>query len=402
VTPGARVAAAAEILDRVLAGDPAERALTNWARASRFAGSGDRAAIRDIVFDALRRRRSAAALGGAATGRGLVRGLLREAGQDPATLFDGIGHAPAPLSAAEAAHLARPIALSALEALDCPEWLAPDLRASLGASFAPVMRALRDRAPIWLRANLARARREAVAEALAADGVATQPHPTSPAALQATGNARRLRGSRAFRDGLVELQDIAPQVAMEALPLAPGMRVLDYCAGGGGKALALHSRCPGALFHAHDSDPSRLRALPARAARAGATIGLLAPGAVSASGPYDLVLCDVPCSGSGAWRRSPDAKWRTDAAGLAQAVARQDAILDAAAPLVAPGGMLAYATCSLLDAENRDRIAGFRARHPEWHLALERRFLPPEDGDGFFLAGLVRQSADTPTAPRDR
>jgi 16S rRNA (cytosine967-C5)-methyltransferase len=390
VTPGARAAAAAAILDRHLGGEPAERALTNWARGSRYAGSGDRAAVRDLVHDALRRRRSAAALGGAATGRGLILGLLRDRGDDPAALFAGVGHAPASLTPAEAAHLARPADLPELAALDCPDWLAAPLRASLGDRFAPVMAALRDRAPVWLRVNAARATPAAAAARLAADGIETRPHPQLRGALEVVANARRLRASQAWRDGLVELQDIAPQQAMASLPLEPGMRVLDFCAGGGGKALALAARVPGARMFAHDAAPRRMADLPARAERAGARIVVLSPAAAAATGPFDLVLCDVPCSGSGAWRRDPEAKWRLDPAGLARLGLLQTEILDAAATLVAPGGTLAYATCSLLDVENGDRIARFLRRAPGWRLTGQQRFLPPDDGDGFFLATLER------------
>lgn len=389
MTPGARVAAAATVLERILGGTPAEQALTNWARGSRYAGSGDRAAVRDHVFDALRRRRSSAAIGGAETGRGLMLGLLRGQGADLSALFSGVGHAPSPLTAEELSALAGPPDLPENVALDCPDWLVPDLKHSLGSAFVPVMGALRDRAPVWLRVNRARTTRAAVAGALLADGIATRPHAAAPDALEVTENARRLRHSGVLRDGLAELQDIAPQRAMEALPLAPGMRVLDHCAGGGGKALALAARCPGALVLAHDAAAGRMADLPARAARAGATITVLAPGGAAAEAPFDLVLCDVPCSGSGAWRRSPDGKWRLDAAMLAELCATQAAILDEAAMLVAPGGTLAYATCSLLDAENADQIGAFLGRQPGWRLTRPpHRFLPPADGDGFFLAQL--------------
>lgn len=390
MTPGARVAAAAELLDRVLDGAPVERTLTNWARGSRFAGSSDRAAVRDLVFDALRRRRSAAAMGGAGTGRGVILGLIRQRGQDPAALFTGSGHAPAPLTAVEATDPPRPDDLPELVALDCPDWLAPELRRSLGARFAPVLNALRDRAPVWLRVNRARATRHDAATALAAEGIETRPHPGIPEALEIVTRPRGLRASRAFRDGLVELQDIAPQQAMASLSVEPGMRILDYCAGGGGKALALAARVSGAHVFAHDAAPRRMADLPARAARAGAAITLLAPGGAARAGPFDLVLCDVPCSGSGAWRREPEAKWRLTAEGLDRLRRVQADIIDRAARLVAPGGMLAYASCSLMLCENDDQVAAFLDRNRDWRDSGARRFLPPADGDGFFLALLTR------------
>jgi 16S rRNA (cytosine967-C5)-methyltransferase len=385
MTPGARAGAAIAILDRIAAGEPAERALTNWARGSRFAGSGDRAAVRDLVFDALRRWRSSAALGGGTTGRARLIGLLRGQGRDPAELFTGAGHAPAPLAPAEAA---APPPLAELDALDCPDWLLAPLRASLGADFAPVLRLMRDRAPVFLRANAAKATRDEAAAALAAEGVATRPHPLAPWALEVTAGARRLAATASFRDGLVELQDAASQAVVAALGAeagaGAGLRVLDFCAGGGGKALALAAL--GAEVTAHDADPARMRDLPGRAARAGARIALAPP--FDPAG-WPLVLADAPCSGSGAWRRQPEAKWRLTPAGLAEILALQDAVLDAAAARVAPGGRLAYATCSLLDTENAGRIAAFLARRPAWRQVSARRWTPLQGGDGFFLAILA-------------
>jgi 16S rRNA (cytosine967-C5)-methyltransferase len=390
VTPGARAAAAIAILDRWLDGEPVERALTNWARGSRFAGSADRAAIRDLVFDALRRRRSAAARGGSDTGRGLILGLLRERGCDPAMLFSGAGYAPPPLTMAERACQASTEELPEAVAVDCPEWLEPLLRRSLGPAFLPVMRALRDRAPVWLRVNRMRASRDAVIGSLAAEGIETKPHAANPDALEVVAAARRVRASRPFRNGEVELQDIAPQQAMTRLPVAPGMRVLDYCAGGGGKSLALAARCPSISLFAHDADQGRLADLPVRAQRAGAVITVLPPGDLRKADPCDLVLCDVPCSGSGAWRRSPEGKWRLDAHSLRDYCETQAQILDTAMAMVRIGGLLAYATCSLLDAENHRQTRRFLQRHRGWKCIDERRFLPPSDGDGFYLAVLRR------------
>jgi 16S rRNA (cytosine967-C5)-methyltransferase len=391
MTPAARVAAAIGVLDGWCAGTPAEQALTNWGRASRFAGSGDRAAVRDLVFEAIRCRRSFAALGGAGDGRGLMLGRLRAAGEDPEAMFTGLGHAPAPLTAAEAAHLARPVELARNVALDCPDWLAPRLESALGAAFAPVMRALRHRAPVFLRVNLARATRASAAEALAAEGIGTRPAALAKTALEVTGNARRVRNSAALRDGLVELQDTASQAVVEMLPIREGARVLDFCAGGGGKSLAMAARAPGARITAHDADPGRMADLPTRAARAGARIRLAgtAPAPDAGTG-WDLVLCDVPCSGSGAWRRSPEAKWTLTADRLSALVATQAEILDRAAGLVRPGGALAYVTCSLLDEENGRQIKSFLGRSPGWSWRSERRLTPLDGGDGFFCALLLR------------
>ena len=388
MTPGARIAAAIGLLDAIVAGAPAERELTRWARASRFAGSGDRAAVRDHVFDALRCRRSFAALGGAETGRGLMIGALRAADQPAEALFTGEGYAPAALSKVERDLTVSWRDLPELVRLDCPDWLGEALRRDLGDAFTPVMQALRKRAPVFLRANLLKATRDEAAGALASDGIATEPHPLAPTALLVTEGARRLRGSAALRDGLVEVQDAASQAVVQHLGPLTGLRVLDYCAGGGGKALAMAAL--GARVWAHDGDPRRMADLPPRADRAGAEVAMLSEGDLSAAGPFDLVLCDVPCSGSGAWRRQPDAKWRLDSAGLERLVGVQSSILDAAQALVAPGGRLAYATCSLLAQENGDQITAFLTRHPAWRLADSLRLTPLDGGDGFGFALLTR------------
>jgi 16S rRNA (cytosine967-C5)-methyltransferase len=384
VTPSARTAAAIAILDRWLAGMAAEQALTNWGRASRYAGSGDRLAVRDMVFDALRCRRSFAHLGGGETGRGLMLGRLRERGEEPAALFTGGPHAPAPLTTGEQAP---PGPMPEAVALDCPDWLAHPLRAALGPAFAPVLLLMRQRAPVFLRVNTARATLAGAAARLAAEGIATAPHPLASTALEVTGGARGLARSAPYAEGWVELQDAASQAVVEALPLAPGDRVLDLCAGGGGKALALAAR--GARVTAHDADPGRMRDLPARAARAGAAIALAAR--PEAAAPFDLVLADVPCSGSGAWRRAPEGKWRLTPAGLAALVATQAAILDRATGLVRPGGRLAYATCSLVGAENDGQAAPFLARHRAFVAAGSQRWTPLDGGDGFHLLQFARE-----------
>ncbi|MBV0893092.1 RsmB/NOP family class I SAM-dependent RNA methyltransferase [Paracoccus sp. Z118] len=379
--PAARVQAAAELLDQILGGTPAEQALLRWARGSRFAGSGDRQAVRDLVYDSLRKRGTRAALGGAETGRGLMIGMCREMGQDPAALFTGQGHAPAPLTPAEAARPDTP----ADPALDLPGWIAARLAADLGPDFPAVAAALRERAPVWLRVNAARVSPAQAQAALADDGVLTDPASALPTALRATAGERRVAASAAYREGLVELQDLSPQIACAALRVEAGERVLDYCAGGGGKALALAAE--GARVTAHDADPARMRDLPARATRAGAAIAL-AP--ASPTGSFDLVVTDVPCSGSGTWRRTPDAKWRLTPEGLERLTALQAGIMDRAARHVRPGGRLAYMTCSLLRAENEDQIARFLSVHPEFRLSHAQTLTPLTASDGFFHAVLVR------------
>lgn len=385
MTPGARISAAISLLDRIATGEPAERALTNWARANRYAGSKDRAAIRDHVFDALRCRGSFAALGGGDQGRALMLGMLRAQGLDPDALFTGEGYAPEPLSAAERAALTLP-APDDLAARDWPAWLRPILQTELGDDFAAISEAMRARAPVFLRVNLARGTRDQAQAALEAEAIATRPHPLAATALEVTQGARAVQRSQAYLTGLVEVQDAASQAAAALLPLAPGDRVLDYCAGGGGKALAMAAACPQAHITAHDADPGRMRDLPARAKRAGAKISQSPPGAPGAG--YDLVLVDAPCSGSGTWRRTPEAKWRLDRARLEALCELQSQILSQACDLVAQGGALAYMTCSILRAENEDQLAKMAAKG--WSIQQAQRFSPLSGGDGFFAAVLRR------------
>ncbi|WP_406870238.1 RsmB/NOP family class I SAM-dependent RNA methyltransferase [Thioclava sp. 'Guangxiensis'] len=382
MTPAARVAAAIEILDLVLSGDPAERCLTTWARNNRFAGSKDRAAIRDHVFDALRCRESFARLGGSAGGRGLMIGACRAEGRDLAEVFSGIGHAPTPLSPEEEQALLGPVP-EGVELLDWPEWLVPRLKDDLGADFGPVSLAQRERAPVFLRVNLAKCTREDAQAQLRCDDIDAEPHPAALSALKVTRGARKLRNARAYQEGSVELQDLASQIAIEALPLEGVSRVLDYCAGGGGKALALAAHAPHLKIDAHDIDAGRMKDLPVRAGRAGARINVLLPETVA--GEWDMVLIDAPCSGSGTWRRTPDAKWALTPARLDELVRLQDRILREAQAYVGPGGYLVYMTCSLLKCEN-DQQAQKVSVNPEWEWIDHRQLTTQDGSDGFFYS----------------
>jgi 16S rRNA (cytosine967-C5)-methyltransferase len=384
MTPGARVAAAIEILNTMFDGLPAEQALTRWGRGNRFAGSKDRAAIRDHVFDVLRQRRTAAHLGGGQTGRALMIGLLRAQDADLDSLFNGVGHAPQPLTDAEHEPSAE-----ADEATrwNLPDWIIPQFKASLEDRAKTVALALQARAPITLRVNTAKTTPSAAAAALAEQGVETRANPLAETALTVTAGERKIRNSDSYLDGAVELQDASSQAVVAAMP--HGGRVLDYCTGGGGKSLAL-AVDPATEVTAHDIDPRRMQDLPARAARAGRTIRQIETDDLKNETPFDVVLCDAPCSGSGAWRRSPEGKWTLSATRLQELTAIQDSVLDAATALTAPNGCLVYATCSVLTCENEDRINAFLQRHPDWSVGFQRRFDVNDDGDGFFTAHLRR------------
>ncbi len=389
MTPAARLAAAIDLMDAVIAGEPAERALTRWARASRFAGSKDRAGVRDLVFDALRRRRSLAWAGGAETGRSILLAQQAADGADLDALCTGTGFDPAPLSAEERRRLAAPPApVPDPVRLDYPDFLDAPLRAALGADFEAVLTAMQARAPVDLRVNTLKTTPNAAIVVLARDGVQTAPHPLAPDALRVIENPRAVAASRAYTQGMVELQDVSSQLVSVLSGARPGMTVLDFCAGGGGKTLALASALQGrGRLLAWDANPRRMADLPDRARRAGAMVDLLDADALDGLGPVcDLVLVDAPCSGTGAWRRKPEGKWRITPSEIEAYPRLQDMILDRAAGHVRPGGFLVYATCSLLLEENESRTAAFAARHPAWRQDLARRLSPLDGGDGFYIA----------------
>lgn len=383
------MAAAIEILDAMADGMPAEQALTRWARRSRFAGSKDRAAIRDHVFDVLRQKRTAAHYGRGETGRALMLGQLYAVGAEIEPLFDAVGHAPAPLDDTERAFPEAPTDQATL--WNMPDWLMAPLQASLGEKAARTARALQARAPVFLRVNPGKATRQTAQQMLAQEGIATAVNPLADTALTVLEGARKIRNSSCFADGIVELQDAASQAVVQMLPT--GIRVLDYCAGGGGKALAIAAQGGREVF-AHDADPRRMSDLAARVDRAGTPIVTLAAEALEDHAPFDIVLCDAPCSGSGAWRRSAEGKWALTPERLAELTEIQDQILARAADLVGPDGTLAYATCSVLRAENEDRIAAFLDTHAGWSCVASKRFDVSDDGDGFFAAHLKRVDFD--------
>lgn len=386
MTPAARIAAAIEVLDQICQGAAAEQALTRWARASRFAGSKDRAAVRDHVFDVMRVRRSAEHLGGGVNGRALMLGLLRHHELDPTSLFTGEGHAPKPLSDDEISFSAG--AARRAVRWNIPDWVVPILENSANEDAEAIAIALQARAPVFLRVNQCKASRDEAARALTEDGIDTKPNPLSETALTVVAGARRVKQSIAYQNGMVELQDAASQAVCDLVPDAA--RYLDFCAGGGGKSLALASRA-GARVMAHDISPQRMKDLPERARRAGVTIDLVATDDLKSQAPFDAILCDAPCSGSGAWRRSPEGKWRLTPDALTNLCATQDDILRQAAGLLAPGGTLVYATCSVFSVENEERVDRFLKDHHGWRCRYSRRFSPGDEGDGFFTAHLTQE-----------
>ncbi|MDB4197391.1 RsmB/NOP family class I SAM-dependent RNA methyltransferase [Ascidiaceihabitans sp.] len=385
MTPGARVAAAIEILDMIHDGQAVEKSLTAWARRSRFAGSKDRAAVRDHVFDTVRNWRADAVRGGSGTGRGRMIGRLRAFDMDIDALFHGEGHSPEPLTDEEKIAGQRPTEQA--DVWNMPDWILPELERSLGEGAADTAVMLQSRAPITIRVNLAKCNISQAAADLAESGVETQANPVCSTALTITAGERKLRNSPAYLEGWVELQDASSQAIVADLPEAE--QVLDYCAGGGGKALALAAQ--GRKVIAHDINFDRMMDIPARAERAGTSIKLLATDMIEAEGLFDLVLVDAPCSGSGAWRRSPEGKWALTAERLTELTVIQDSILDETVQYVSQGGALVFGTCSIFKCENEDRISAFLERHSGWKCVKQSRLDVSEMADGFFVAHLTRE-----------
>ncbi|MET0258953.1 MAG: RsmB/NOP family class I SAM-dependent RNA methyltransferase [Methylobacterium sp.] len=378
---GGRIAAAVEILDDMAARRrPVADALKDWGLSHRFAGSGDRSAIGNLVYDVLRRRRSLALRMGDESAAALVYGAVINAGTAPAALavaIEGDRFAP-PLPPAERldAFAATQDAGESPAAADLPDWLAEPFAASLGGDWVAEARALSARPPLDLRANLLKATRDEVLAELAPFGAA--PTPLSPWGLRippivGDGRHPNVQVERGFQTGTFEIQDEGSQIAALLAGAKAGERVLDYCAGAGGKTLALAAATGNeAEIHAFDADRQRLAPIWDRLARAGASsVTVHAPrdDLSTLHGAMDLVLVDAPCTGAGTWRRRPDAKWRLTEAQLARRTAEQDKVLASAVPFVRPGGRLAYVTCSVLREENAARVEAFLAANAGWRLA---------------------------------
>jgi 16S rRNA (cytosine967-C5)-methyltransferase len=384
MTPGARLAAAIEVFaaietDRRPAGDT----LKSWGLAHRFAGSGDRAAIAGLVYDALRRRSSSAFLMGAETPRAVLLGMLkRERHLDTEAigkLADGSKYAPDALSDDERARLdAASLDGAPSHVLgDYPEWLDPILARTFGDDRAVEGAALASRAPLDLRVNGLKASREAAQAALT--DLAPEPTPWSPWGLRirlgADAKSPAIHAEPAFLKGLVELQDEGSQLAALLSGAQPGEQVVDLCAGAGGKTLALAvlMENKGQIF-ATDDDKRRLAPIHDRLARSGArNVQVRTPKSVGTEvddlkDHMDLVLIDAPCTGTGAWRRNPDAKWRVRPGALEQRIKEQAEVLERAVPLLKSGGRIAYVTCSVLDEENGEQVRHFLAGHPDFSL----------------------------------
>ena len=439
--PGARVAAAIEILTEIENHhQPAGRALAEWGRTHRFAGSSDRAVIGNLVFDTLRNRASAGWKMSDDSPRSLVLATLNHAWNksvdEIAKLCDGSRFAPEKLSDDEREGIS--YQLSDADPLwvraNIPEWLIPSFERVCGENVLREGQALAKRAPIDLRVNTLKSYPEKILNTFASSYAAPTPYSSIGVRVPLPGVEQKmplLEATPEHAKGYFEIQDEGSQIAAMMADARADIQVMDYCAGGGGKTLALAAGMENqGQLYAYDTDPHRLRRIFERLKRAGVrNTQVLRPGddiaLNSLAGRMDVVLVDAPCSGTGTWRRRPDIKWRLSSNNLQSRITEQAAILDAASKQVRQGGRLVYVTCSLLPEENEDQINAFVERNPDFKLVPYERYwwaafrkdpiasavdsnsllqLTPaqHNTDGFFIAILTHSKAPVkPQAPSD-
>lgn len=419
---GGRLAAAIGVLEDIeTRHKPVRMALKNWGENARFAGSKDRAWVSGLVLDALRRRRSLGWRMGADTPRAVTLGALRFAWDWPVErIADAAAEEPHGAGALTPEELATLQSTEVREGApaavlgDYPEWLDPYMARAFGDDRAEEGAALAARAPVDMRVNTLKtdaARTLKALEGMGAEPAGILPNAIRIAAPQASERAAAVEAHPNFARGWFEVQDLGSQIAAAIAGEVKGLQVLDFCAGGGGKTLALAAAMGNSgQIYAHDNDARRMTDLIPRAQRAGVrNLQVRSPlDAEPLKGlgeKMDLVFVDAPCTGSGTWRRHPDAKWRVSPEQLERRMAEQDQVLDQAAPCVKPGGRLVYVTCSLLAEENEDRVAAFLERRPDFKLIRPvgfddlltpkgyLRLTPRTAGtDGFFTA-LMERSA---------
>lgn len=427
---GGRLQAAIEVLTDIEARHrPVPDALKDWGLSHRFAGSGDRAAISNLVHDALRMKLSHGFIMNSDTPADLaIATLLRQWKISPEELtasLDGDKFAPEiPTTENLVACLARDLSQAEPHVrADIPEWLAGSFERAFGAEWEAEAQAMTARPPLDLRVNTLATDRAQVLEAFGEQGAhATRLAPNGIRIEPGVGPQRQIAATSevSFARGWFEIQDEGSQLAAGLAGASAGEKVLDYCAGGGGKSLAFAAMMGNeGSINAYDADRRRLAPMVERIRRAGAEIIYIKERAAMLAGlegRMDRVLIDAPCTGTGTWRRRPDAKWRISEKNITDRTADQDQVLDSASLYVRPGGELAYVTCSLLPEENTDRVKAFLQRHPEFEtISLKQRWRdvvadpdapvpyadqnlglllsPRRTGtDGFYFAGFRRKS----------
>ena len=400
MTPGARVSAAILILDNYLVGMPENKALLNWFRGNRFAGSKDRRAIREIFFKCLRFRRSSLwpfeKAGLHQSGRYLVIGMLKLSGEQLSDIFNNGKYSPEALSKKES---------TVIESFDkivaeapfsvkqnFPDFLEQTLIDSLDIALLENLKCLNERASLFLRVNCIKAARETVVNSLKKEGIIVKSIVNSSYGLKVLEKSKDVDKSRCYLTGEVEIQDISSQAAIEFINPIKGSKILDFCAGGGGKTLAMASlTLADSEFYVHDVSMARMKNLIERSKRAGFGVRILSTDVLKNSNyKFDLVVADVPCSGTGAWRRNPGSKWWLTPDKLDELLLKQRKILLTASKYVKNNGAFAYMTCSVLNKENRDQINWFLSLNNDFCLEKDTLIYPAQGGDGFY-ASLLRK-----------
>ena len=378
-----------EILDTYLNEAKIDFVLRKWAIKHRFAGSSDRRKIKDIIFDIIRQKKSCEHVGGGFSGRNLLIGYLKLKGTELSSVFDNSKFGPEELTIKEQNINVDFSNLSNIYELDFPSWLIPILRRSLLNEFSNVVKALRNRSHIQLRVNLKKISRLNVMKKLQKNNIECEINELCSTALNVLNGAQHILTSPCFENGFVELQDAGSQLVSELIEINYNDKVLDMCAGAGGKSLAISCGAEmDATYFAWDINFDRMKDIDARSKRAGVKIEKVIK--LSSKSFYNKIIIDAPCSGSGSWRRDPEGKWRLDEDILDNYVKTQRELILKGLKLLAPRGQILYITCSILDIENGKLIDDLISSVLSLRLVKSISLVPSSKSDGFYGAVLEK------------
>jgi 16S rRNA (cytosine967-C5)-methyltransferase len=378
-----------EILDTYLNEAKIDFVLKKWAIKHRFAGSSDRRKIKDIIFDIIRQKKSCEHVGGGFSGRNLLIGYLKLKGTELSSVFDNSKFGPEELTIKEQNINVDFSNLSNIYELDFPSWLIPILRRSLLNEFSNVVKALRNRSHIQLRVNLKKISRLNAMKKLQKNNIECEINELCSTALNVLNGAQHILTSQCFENGFVELQDAGSQLVSELIEINYNDKVLDMCAGAGGKSLSISCGAElDATYFAWDINFDRMKDIDARSKRAGVKIEKVIK--LSSKSVYNKIIIDAPCSGSGSWRRDPEGKWRLDEDILDNYVKTQRELILKGLKLLAPRGQILYITCSILDIENGKLIDDLISSVLSLRLVKSISLVPSSKSDGFYGAVLEK------------
>ena len=397
----ARAKAAIEILDDFLKGRNLNNILETWNKNNKFAGSSDREKIRDIVFDVLRLRNTLKypfeLENIYESGRSLIFSYILYTSKKIEEIFTGNKYGPSRLDIQEENILEKFITNKGKFFIiknNVPDFLIEDLKLSLAEKFETIMGILGKRSPISIRANFNKTDLFYVKETLKNEGIDSELSIGSVQGLRILNNFRRVKMSQSFQEGLFEFQDLNSQKVIEECDFLNYEKFLDFCSGAGGKILCLASLLKGrGNFFAYDKDKIKLEKLRLRAKRAGVDVDIIEKKEINKYYKFfDCVLLDVPCSGSGAWSRNPQQKWRITPKLIEELIRLQSNLLQQAKNLLKDNGKLIYITCSLLRSENQSVIENFILNNPRFSIVRQKNYYPSEIGDGFYCAELLKNN----------